>query len=208
MRRRLGRIQEADRRWPVTGRADTADRWFDDRAQQLSFTFVHALCAAAGVVFDAVRDVEGRDVILRGRTRPGPAVGTVIPSRQVDVQMKSVRSTLRPPARLPKHVPGRASAHLRYALKRKDYERLRLRPVGDGTTPHILIVVQMSPDPRRWCMPPSHHSLVEWSKIGARGWWVSLVGYPPAAGTGDYVGVFLPRRQGLNVRELQGLLGL
>lgn len=211
MRRATGRAVRKSvdlRDWPATGEPNTNDRWFDDRAQQLSFTFVNALSASGGVVFDAVRDVDGRDVILRGRARPDSAGGTVVPAGQVDVQMKSVRSVLEPPAELPAHVPGPPRAYLRYRLRRVDYERLRLMPPEPRKTPYLLFVVQIAADPRLWCVPPRHGSPAQWSKIGARGWWVDLRGYPAPAGTGDYVSVFLPRRQSLTVSELRQLVDL
>ena len=196
------------REWPATGVDRRSDPWFDDRAQQLSFTFVHALCASGGVVFDVVTDVEGRDVILRGRSRPDPRHETVIPAGQVDVQMKSVRSVLRSPAVLPAHVLGPPQAYLRYRLRLTDYERLRLTPVGAPSIPFVLFVVQIPTDARLWCVPPRHGSAQTWSKLGARGWWVNLSGYPASSVKGDHVPVYLPRRQSLTVSGLQKLVGL
>jgi len=185
-----------------------ADRWFDDRAQQLSFAFVNALCASGGVTFDVVQDVEGRDAILRGRTLPDLAAGTVIPAGQVDVQMKSVRSVLRSPQTLPAHVEGPPQRYLRYRLRRVDYDRLRLKPVGDASIPYLLFVVQIPADARLWCVPPRHGAASTWSKIGARGWRADLSDYPEGAAAGDYEPVFLPRGQGLTVGSIQRLVKL
>lgn len=161
----------------LTGPPGPQGTW---RMQEMSFAYVKAVAAAADCAVDEVRvDRDSVDLGLRWKANAG-----VFRSPRLEVQAKST------------HQRCIYGDHVRYALKKKNYEELADTGL---TVPKILVVFVMPRNIEDWVS----HSEDELA-LRRCAYWMSLYGYPPIGERRSRI-VHVPRNQVFDVPGLHGI---
>ena len=155
----------------------------NEQKQQLSFAYVHAVAARAGLACDrptvdddSVDLVIGASGLVNGRS--------LIRSPRVELQLKATSQDIL------------HEDHLAFPLPIKNYNDLR----GETLVPRALVVLHLPADPRDW-LEQSEDALI------ARrcAYWVSLQGLPEPRSR-QTVTVRLPRTNLFTVENLQAIM--
>lgn len=163
----------------------------EDIEAQLSYAYLHAVAARAGVACQEAsraRDNLGIDACL---TISKTFEGTRLTDVSINMQLKA---TIKPPS-----ARKRQEGRLSYFLDGIDeYDRLR----ADTSTPlRFLAVLFLPKDASQWLT----HSAEQLAMCGCA-YWVNLVGAPPSTnGTGQTI--YIPESQPLSPSGLLELLG-
>lgn len=162
----------------------------NDIEAELSYAYLHAVAARAGVACQASArpfDNAGIDAVLNLREDFGERA--LLKDMCISVQLKS---TISPPLRNPRH-----SDRLSYFLKETaQYDYLR----STGITPHRVLAVLFLPND---CEDWLKHS-AEQLALRNCAYWVSLAGAPPSLnGTGQTI--YFPDDQRLSPAGLREL---
>lgn len=145
--------------------------------EQFSKAFILALAACAGcAAAEPIPDVDSIDWTLSCRLERRP---------KLDLQVKSLRGQ------------PRDGEHIAYALKRKNYDDLRL---ADLLAPRLLVLVIVPDAPATW-LSISPDQLV----LRHCAYWLSLATAPPSDNETS-VTVYVPRANLLTVEALSGLM--
>lgn len=139
----------------------------NDRKEDFSFSYVWAIAASAGVVFEPAR-VDRNSVDARLRALDS----THTSAPQIEVQMKCTST------------PDRDDAHLKFPLPVKNYNDLRARVI----VPRVLIVVVVPSQNVDWIRFDGEHS----STLQHCAYWHSLRGLP-STDNSSTVTVSIPR---------------
>lgn len=136
----------------------------NERKQQLSVAYLHAVASAAGFACQAPgvdEDSVDRTIVARGWLH----AKSVLRSPKIDVQLKSI-------AREPLRVEERSFT---FRLNKKNYDDLRHRAM----VPRLLVVLLFPRDPRQWIEQDDermlsryaayYHSLFGWAEAVQRG---------------------------------------
>jgi hypothetical protein len=157
----------------------------NERKQQLSVAYLHAVASAAGFACQAPGvddDSVDRTLVARGWVHEK----AVLRSPKIDVQLKSIT-----------HAPLTAAEEsFTFRLNKKNYDDLRHRAM----VPRLLVVLLLPRDPGQWVEQDDERML---SRYAA--YYVSLSGMPRASQRGK-VPVVLPRKNLLSVDNLRRLM--
>jgi hypothetical protein len=156
----------------------------DQQKEQFSRAYTHAVATVAGyALYQPSVDDDSIDLGIASS-----AAGGTVRSPRVEAQIKCTSAY------------PLATNHLSYPLKLKNYDDLRDAGV---LVPRILIVVVVPSDPAAW-LEHSDEQLI----LKHCGYWLSLRGLSASSSQAadPRVTVQLPRRQPLNVQELQGIM--
>jgi hypothetical protein len=155
----------------------------NEQKQQLSFAYVHAVAARAGLACDrptvdddSVDLVIGASGLVNGRS--------LIRSPRVELQLKAASQDIL------------HEDHLAFPLPIKNYSELR----GETLVPRALVVLHLPADPRDW-LEQSEDALI------ARrcAYWISLQGLPEPRSRQTFT-VRLPRTNLFTVENLQAIM--
>lgn len=138
--------------------------------EQFSIAYICAIVAVAGFNVGSWRvDEDSVDCSIAAGGTPG------LPSRpQVDLQLKCTGTDIR------------GETELRYPLKRKNYDELRVTRL---IVPRILVVVVVPPNTEDWLTQTEHELALRHCA-----YWLSLRGYPETTNA-QSVTITVPRTQ-------------
>lgn len=157
----------------------------NDRMAELSYAYLHAVCAAAGLGCQSsgrIDDNAGVDATIRVNERLDPA--SILFNFQIEIQLKATKQPL-----------SESDEYLSYFLKGIDrYDRLR---EPGSPLPKLLVVLQLPEDPGQWL------TLDEDALIARKcAYWVSLLGAPASHNSSGQT-VLLPREQLVSVEGMR-----
>ena len=148
-----------------------------DREEALSRVYARAVAAGAGyVTADCDFDRDGVDLRIH-------AGGSIRPA--LDLQLKATVN-----------LTESQSGYCRFALKRRNYDLLRVR----AQTPRLLIVLDLPQDESQWITLGSHELILR-----RRAYWLSLRGCE-ASENRSSVTVQIPKENIFNIESLRALM--
>ncbi|MDX2038127.1 MAG: DUF4365 domain-containing protein [Isosphaeraceae bacterium] len=156
----------------------------NERKQQLSIAYVHAVAARAGYACQLINvDDDSIDVQLAARGVVHEK--SILRSPRIDVQLKATARQ-----------PTFQDDHLDFPLSIKNYDDLR----AESLVPRILVVLLLPVDEEAW-LTQSEDEMI----IRRCAYWTSLV-HQPETGNRSSVSVRVPRSRLFSVSELRDLM--
>jgi len=159
-----------------------------ERESELSYAYLHAVCAAAGVgVQNASRQLDNAGIDATLHLRHDFGTPAVLTDLTIHIQLKATVADPNPDP----------DGRMRYDLRDVDeYERLR---VAASTNHRLLAVLYLPGDKSKWLRVDPEHLAME-----RAAYWISLVGAPPTTNRTSQR-IFLPKD---NLLTPDGLIDL